>query len=180
MCWCPYFGEKIMTYCIRRKIYQKRNYQKQLFCQLAYIYKIVCLGNVKIWSHCIRHLIWMTEPDVKSQAVSHKKTFYEHGHTEDEYTFCLTQNSILMLTYQETFFGCTEASSLFEWPYDLNTARVQCCKSSLLLPLPEFCSITAARALCYPFSHHNCCWPLLHLHCKVKRYQRWASRKKQA
>lgn len=34
------------------------------------------------------------------------------------------------------------------------------------------CDLTSARVLCYCFSHQNCRWPLLHLHCKVKSYQR--------
>lgn len=66
-----------------------------------------------------------------------------------------------MLTYQETFFGSTEASPLSEQPSDLNSARVlcyHCCKGSLLSPLQEFCAITAARVLCYPSSHQNCRW----------------------
>lgn len=52
--------------------------------------------------------------------------------------YILSQNRILMLTYQETFLGRTAASPLFEGPCNLNTARVlcyHCCKSFVASPL---------------------------------------------
>lgn len=170
-------------YCIRRKNFSEKKLPKATILSTGLQLQNCLSGQCKdlLMLHETPYLK-TTELDVKSQAASHKENLLWTWPHRGVYTFCSTQNSILMLTYQETFFGSTEALPL---------------NNPVVLILQGFCALTAAKVLCYhhckssglsllqgfsaiPSSHQNCLWLLLHLHCKVKRYQRRAARKKQA
>lgn len=103
-----------------------------------------------------------------------RKAFYERGHTQECIHFVQLRTAYLCLPTRRPFLVAQKLHL--------------CLNNPVTLILQGFCAITAAKVLCY----HHCkssvlsllsselLLALLHLHCKVRRYQRQASRKKQA